>query len=253
MSFNVSGDAYSLFMGRFSEPLADLFVDLVPLEHGDRALDVGCGPGVLTQRLVDRLGADAVEGVDPSGSFLEAARQRLPGVTFHLSEAEDLAQADDSFDASFAQLVVHFMTDAVLGLRQMARVTVPGGVVAACVWDHAGSRGPLSPFWAAAREVDPTAPGEGHLPGTREGHLSELMRAAGMAEVWDEQIDVRVGFEDFEEWWRPFLLGVGPAGAYLDHQSESRVAAIERACAARFPDGPFEVTARAWTALARVS
>jgi SAM-dependent methyltransferase len=253
VSFNVSGDAYALFMGRFSEPLADRFVELVPVEPGDRVLDVGCGPGVLTQRLVDRLGADAVQGVDPSGSFLEAARERLPQVQFRLGDAEELDYPDDAFDAAFAQLVVHFMTDAVRGLRQMARVTAPGGVVAACVWDHEGGAGPLSTFWDAVHEVDPAAPDEGHLPGTRQGHLAELMRAAGLTEVWDEHLDIAVPFASFDAWWQPFLLGVGPAGAYLARQPESRIRMVADACAARFPEGPFETSARAWTALARVS
>src|SRR5687767_10675105 len=102
-------------MGRFSEPLAPAFVDLVDLEAVSRVLDVGCGPGVLTQVLVDRLGTDAVAAVDPSAPFVAAARSRLPGVEIEVASAEALPYADDSFDAALAQLVVHFMADPVQG------------------------------------------------------------------------------------------------------------------------------------------
>lgn len=248
MSFEVSADAYGLFMGRFSEPLADLFVDYCLLEPGDVALDVGCGPGVLTSRLVDRLGAEAVTAVDPSGTFVAACRARVPGVDVRLGEAEDLDLPDDSVDAAVASLVVHFMTDAVRGLRQMARVTRSNGLVAACVWDHEGGRGPLSTFWDAVRVVDPAVPGEGHLPGTRRGHLGQLMRAAGIDDVDEGSLEVTVPFGSFEEWWEPYLLGVGPAGSYLARVEGRRQHAIEAECRSRFPDGPFDVTALAWSA-----
>ena len=138
MSFDVSADAYMRFIGRYSEPLAVLFADLAEVGPGQRVLDVGCGPGALTAELVRRAGARAVSAVEPSGSFVAAVRERLPGVDVRQSAAERLPFADDAFDAAMAQLVVHFMADPVLGLREMGRVTRPGGAVAACVWDHAG-------------------------------------------------------------------------------------------------------------------
>ena len=107
----------------------------------------------------------------------------MPGVDVRRATAEDLPFDDASFDAALAQLVVHFMTDPVAGLREMARVTRPGGVVAACVWDHAGDRGPLAPFWRAARALDPDVDDESRRAGTREGHLLELAAAAGLAEI----------------------------------------------------------------------
>ena len=104
-------------------------------------LDVGCGPGALTSELVARVGAVNVVAVDPSVMFVEAARSRHPGVDVRQAAAERLPFTDDEFDAALAQLVVHFMTDPVAGLTEMARVTRPEGVVAACVWDHAGDGG----------------------------------------------------------------------------------------------------------------
>lgn len=163
MSFNVSADAYLRFMGRYSEQLAVRFADLAGLRAGQRVLDVGCGPGALAAELVSRMGASAVCAVEPSASFAAAVRQRLPGVDVRQSAAEQLPFPDGVFDAAMAQLVVHFMADPVAGLREMGRVTRPGGVIAACVWDHGGGRGPLTAFWRAVGELDPAADDESDL------------------------------------------------------------------------------------------
>src|ERR687897_694836 len=128
-------------MGRYSVPLAPQLADLASIAAGQRAIDVGCGPGALTAELVARLGAGAVAAVDPSEPFVAAARERHPGVSVQQAAAEELPFEDGAFDASLAQLVVHFMADPLAGLRELARVTSKGGIVAACVWDHAGGRG----------------------------------------------------------------------------------------------------------------
>ena len=130
------------------------------------------------------------------------------------ASAEQLPFEDGVFDAALAQLVVHFMADPVAGLREMARVTRPGGVVAACVWDHAGDRTPLAAFWQAARELDPGVHDESDLAGAREGHLRELFEQAGLQSVEETTIEMAAEFPSFDEWWEPFTLGVGPAGDY---------------------------------------
>ena len=126
MSFDVSPEAYTRFMGRYSEPLAVLFADLARVRRGQRALDVGCGPGALTAELVSRLGPDAVSAVEPSEPFVAAVRRRCPGADVRRAHAEQLPFGDGVFDVTLAQLVVHFMSDAAAGLREMARVTRPG-------------------------------------------------------------------------------------------------------------------------------
>ena len=234
-------------MGRFAEPLADQFVEFAGVSPGLSALDVGCGPGALTERLVGRLGADHVAGVDPSAPFLEAVAARCPGVELRAGTAEQLPFADAGFDHTLAQLVVHFMSDPQAGLREMGRVTVPGGTVSACVWDHAGGSGPLSEFWAAVREMDPGAPDESGLPGAREGHLAELCEAAGLSDVESGRLSVRVRYETFGDWWEPYLLGVGPAGAHVAALDDVRRAELADRCRARLPEPPFDVLATAWT------
>jgi SAM-dependent methyltransferase len=248
MTFAVAADSYDRFMGRYSVPLAPRLADFAGVTSGQRVLDVGCGPGALTTELVLRLGPDSVAAVDPSEPFVEAARERHPGVSVQRAAAEDLAFEDDAFDAAVAQLVVHFMTDPVAGLREMGRVTRRGGMVAACVWDHAGGHGPLSPFWEAAHELDDDVMDESRLAGARAGHLLELFQAAGLRDVEDDSLSVGVEHPTFEDWWEPFTLGVGPAGAYAKGLDSERQAELRERCRALLPPAPFVLTARAWAA-----
>jgi ubiquinone/menaquinone biosynthesis C-methylase UbiE len=251
MGFEVSADAYGRFMGRYSEPLADHFVDFAGVESGARALDVGCGPGALTARLVDRLGAEAVAAIDPSASFVEATRQRFPDADVRAGGAEQLPFADDGFDLALAQLVVHFMKDPVAGLREMSRVTKSGGVVAASVWDHASKAGPSSVYWEAVKSVDPTAADQGTLAGAREGHLVELFESAGLKDIEQSSLTVRVPYTSFDEWWEPYTMGVGPAGEYVAKLDTAGREALQRACRERLPEAPFEVAATSWCVRAR--
>jgi SAM-dependent methyltransferase len=249
VSFDVAADAYDRFMGRYSVPLAPAFATFADTVAGQRALDVGCGPGALTTELVGRLGADAVTAVDPSEPFVAAARERHPGVTVEQAPAEQLPFENEAFDAALAQLVVHFMADPARGLREMARVTRAQGVVAACVWDHgSGGQGPLSAYWAAVHELDPDAADESALPGAREGHLGELFEETGLREIEATHLEVRAEHPTFEDWWEPFELGVGPAGAYVARLDPEGRAELRERCRDRLPTAPFVLTVRAWAA-----
>jgi SAM-dependent methyltransferase len=244
--FDVPADAYARFMGRFSEPLAVQFADAAGVREGQRALDVGCGPGALTAQLVERLGVGAVCAIDPSDSFVAATRARLPAVEVRSGAAEHLPFPDDAFDITLAQLVVHFMADPVTGLAEMARVTRPGGVVAACVWDHAGGTGPLAAFWQAVHDLDPAAQDEAGLPGASAGHLALLCQQAGLGRIEPSSLTVTVWFEAFADWWEPFTLGVGPAGAYVARLPAHRREALRARCAQLLAASAFPVSASAW-------
>jgi SAM-dependent methyltransferase len=251
MTFAVGADAYEAFMGRYSRGLSAPFADFAGISAGQRALDVGCGPGILTEELVARLGADAVTAVDPSASFVEAARAKLPGVSVNEASAESLPFPDAAFDATLAQLVVHFMPDPVAGLREMRRVTRRGGVVAASVWDHAGGQGPLGVFWRAAHELGADVIDETRMPGAREGHLSELFQAAGLEDITATALTVSRDHPSFDDWWEPYTLGVGPAGAFVAGLDDGKRAELRDRCRALLPKGAFTLSARAWTARGR--
>ena len=251
MAFDVAAEAYDRFMGRYSRLLSPQMAGLADVRPGQRVVDVGCGPGALTEVLVERVGPASVVAVDPSASFVSAARLRFPDVDVREASAEHLPFADGAFDAAVAQLVVHFMADPVAGLAEMRRVTRPGGVVAACVWDHAGGKGPLSAFWSAALELDPGVADESRLAGAREGHLAELFDAAGLSDIESSVLSADLDHVTFEAWWAPFTGGVGPAGSYVAGLAPDRQAALRERCRAALGPGPFTIVARAWAARGR--
>lgn len=247
MSFDVAADAYDRYMGRYSILLSPQLADFAGVRFGQRVLDVGCGPGALTAELVARVGASAVAAVDPSEPFVAAARERHPGVEVVQASAERLPFPGLTFDATLAQLVVHFMADPNIGLTEMARVTRREGVVAACVWDH-GGQGPLDLFWRAARGFEPEVDDESHLPGVREGHLAELFDAAGLREIAATALWVSLEHATFEAWWEPFTRGVGPGGSFLANLGADQQVELRETCRAMIPTTPFVVRARAWAA-----
>lgn len=248
MSFDVPPEAYARFMGRYAEPLAKAFAAFAGVQAGDTVLDVGCGPGALTAHLL-AIGAD-VAAIDPSPPFVDAIRERFPDIEVRCGAAEELPYSTASFDAALAQLVVHFMSDPVAGVEQMARVTRRGGVIAACVWD--GPTGALAPFWAAAHVIDPEAEDEALLSGAHRGHLTEIFEAAGLREVREESIAVDLVHPTFDEWWEPYTLGVGPAGDYVQQLDDGGRKRLEAAARERLGNGPFTVSASAWAARATV-
>ena len=252
MTFTVAAEAYDRFMGRYSTQLAHQLIELAGVAPGQTAIDVGCGPGALTGALVDALGPESVAAVDPSKPFVAAARERYPGVDVRLAAAEQLPFDDATFDTALAQLVVHFMADPVAGLDEMARVTRPGGVVAASVWDLAGGRSPLTVLWQAAREVDPDVVDESALAGAREGHLAELFAAAGLRDVVEATHEAHLEFSSFDEWWEPFTLGVGPAGAYVSGLDDDARSRLRERCRRLLPPAPFTLTSHAWAVRGRV-
>lgn len=222
MTFAVAAEAYDRHVGRYGDELGAALVRAAGVQAGWRVLDIGSGPGALTRALVGLIGPGNVAAVDPSEQFIEALRERLPGVDVRQGSAEELPFADGEFDAALAQLVVNFMRDPETGMREMRRVVRPGGVVAACVWDYPGQMTLLRAFWEAASDVEP-----------------ELAAP----------VDAR--YESFDALWEPFTLGVGPSGAFAVSLGDERRKALRDELRRRLaaPDGPFRLRARAWYAV----
>ncbi len=229
-------------------PLAMPFADFAGVVEGRRVLDVGCGPGALTDELVRRVGQTDVAAVDPSDSFLRGVQERYSLSDVRKSTAERLPFDDRAFDATLAQLVVHFMDEPVVGLREMARVTVDDGIVAACVWDHGSGGGPLAVFWEAAHGLDVSVRDESRLAGARQGHLGQLFREAGLKHVEETLLTVSVEHPSFDDWWEPYTLGVGPAGRYVHGLDTVEQTRLRERCRQRLPTPPFTLTAAAWAA-----
>jgi SAM-dependent methyltransferase len=223
------------------------------VRRGQRALDVGCGPGPLTVVLSDRLGASNVAAIDPSEPFVEACRARVPGADVRVGVGERLPFEVGEFDVVLAQLVVQLMDDRFAGVREMARVACPGAVVAACVWDSS-TMPLLRSFWDAALAVAPERAGELD-DGQRVGYshreeLGELLDAGGLARVSTGDLMVSADYESFDDLFRPFAAGVGHSGACfsaLADEAQARVRADARR-RLNVEDGPFTLTARAWWA-----
>lgn len=249
MQFGAPAEHYDRFMGRYAVSLAPRLADAAGVRAGMRVLDVGCGPGGLTRELADRVGADRVAAVDPAPGFVAACRQRNPGADVRDGVAEDLPWPDGAFDAALSSLVVGFMSDADGGLREMARVTRPGGTVAACMWDIAtAGMTMLDTFWTAVRTVVPDAEGERAMAGTAEGDIAARLGRAGLTDVTAGSLTATVGYTGFDDFWEPFTYGVGPAGSYLVAMAPDAQDRVRGACRAALPAGAFSLDARAWFA-----
>ena len=241
-------------IGRYSRELAHELIAVARVRPGQRALDVGCGTGALTEPLARLVGAGRVVAVDPDLEALDACRARLPGVDVRVGSAEALPCEDGEFDAVLAQLVVGLLTDAAQGAAEMRRVARSGAPVATCVWDFGGGMTVLRAFWDAAIALDPRAAEHDQAstrPYSTREELHALWRAAGLRDVASGALVVGADYRDFDDLWDPLVAPDGAPGRYcaaLDHAHRD---ALRRAVCDRLhrPNGPFRLTARAWYAV----
>lgn len=247
-----AGDAYQAYMGRWSQRIARAFVRWLGVPAQRRWLDVGCGPGALMATILAEADPAEVVGVDPSEGFLTTARVRLDDAraTFRTGDAQSLPVPDGHFDAVVSGLVLNFVPDPGRAAAEFVRVARPGGVVAAYVWDYAEGMEMLRRFWDAATALDPAAADEGgRFALCRPDPLRELWMDSGLEHVSVEALEVPTTFTDFEDFWRPFLGGQGPAGGYAMSLSDAQRQALRDLLRDRLPSsegGSIELIARAW-------
>jgi ubiquinone/menaquinone biosynthesis C-methylase UbiE len=239
--FGGSSDAYDRFMGRYSTQLAVRFADFACVGAPQRALDVGAGTGALTDELVARLGAENVAAAEPSSDYATTLRERLPDVDVQVAPAEELPWDDDSFDAALAQLVVAFLNDVPGAVRELTRVTRPGGVVATCMWEVDGVE-MMNALNEIRRRLDPG----GWNPSTEyrdEASLRGLFEEAGLRDVETTRIEVSVGYETIDELWEPAIHVGGPGGPAVNSFSPEQLDAGRAIFAEALgnPPGPYEL------------
>ena len=250
-----AGDSYDAYMGRWSRPLAARFVGWLDLGPGLEWLDVGCGTGALSAAIAADADPAEVIAIDASEDFVARARAKLgdPRVRFLTGRAESLPVADASRDAVVSGLVLNFLPDRVAALAEMRRAARPGGTVAFYVWDYpGGGLGFLDAFWKAAAAADPAAAAldeARRFPLCTPDALAGLAAEAGLTAVAGTALEVATVFGDFDDLWKPFTLGAGPAPGYCASLAPAARDRLREALDARLrrePDGGIAMTARAW-------
>ena len=249
-----SADAYELYVGRWSRLAARDFLEWLRPPLGLRWLDVGSGTGAFTTTLLTMAEPARVDGVDPSPQFVEHASSVVidPRARFSVGNALELPFEDSTFGAAAAALVLNFVPDPLVGVKEMRRVVRSGGLVAAYVWDYAGEMRMMRVFWDAAVELDPSAASldEGsRFAVCKPDALAGCFLAAGLSDVSVTAIDVDMRFRDFDDYWMPFLGGQAPAPAYatsLPTEDRERLRELIRMRLPTASNGSIQIVSRAW-------
>lgn len=251
--------AYERYVGRWSRLVAVEFLNWLAVPKGAAWLDVGCGTGALSETILRMSEPARVEGIDPAPAYVGHVRARVVDtrVRFDVGNTQRLFQSDESFNAVVSGLVLNFVPRPELALAEMVRVVRKGGVVACYVWDYAGRMELMRHFWDAAIALDPAASesDEGRrFPICRADRLETLFAGAGLQAVESRSIEVPTRFDDFEDYWSPFLGGQGPAPSYAMSLSEDDRGILRDRIRASLPlqaDGSIDLVARAWAVRGR--
>jgi SAM-dependent methyltransferase len=255
-----AGDSYDLYMGRWSRQIAPRFLDWLGVPEGSAWLEVGCGTGALSGAIVARCKPKGLLAIDSSEGFVATARKNVsdPRATFQTGDARALPVDSASRDAAVSALVLNFIPERAQALAEMKRATRPGGTVGFYVWDYpGGGMGLMRAFWQAAASLDAGAADlteDKRFPFCTPEGLSALAREAGLDATECSAIEVPTNFKDFDDYWRPFTLGTGPAPGYcasLGADARERLKERLQASLPRAADGSIPLTARAWAVRAR--
>jgi len=249
-----SAQAYENFMGRWSRRLAEKFLGWLAVPPGQTWLDLGCGTGAMTGLILQGCQPAEIYAVDASPVFIDHARQTIrdPRVHFSVGLAQSLTLPAHSVDATASGLVLNFVPEPRTAVLEMLKVTRPGGTIGIFVWDYARGMQMLRSFFDAAIALNPAAhevdEGERFWV-CQKGNLEQMVTEAGLRQVEAAPIQIDTVFASFDDYWQPFLGGVGPASAYtLSINAQDRQALKERLrqTLPTAADGSIALTATAW-------
>jgi len=250
-----SSDPYEYFMGRWSHLVAQKFLSWIAPTIGSKWLDVGCGTGVLSQLIAGEYKPASITAIDQSRNFIMATQKRVgPLAVCKVGDAMNLPVDSSSVNIAVSGLVLNFLPDKEKALSEMKRVTIDGGTVAVYVWDYAGKMDFLKKFWDIASELDPNASRlhEGNRFGdSTDRALRELFEKSGFRNLETAPIEINTHFQSFDDYWKPFLGGQGPAPTYVQSLDESDRRNLHNILHKKLPvepDGSILLTARAWAA-----
>jgi len=244
-------------MGRWSARLAPAFLEVAAIGNVRKVLDVGCGTGSLTLALAEAAPRATIVGIDLSQAFVDHARTKSSDarLTFEQGDAAALGYGDETFDAALSLLVLNFIADAEKAATEMRRVTKPGGVVAASVWDFRGGLPYYRIVLDTAAVLDPIG-GEAlrarvlSAPLVGPGELASMWAKLGLREIEHTSLTMRMEFRSFADYWQPWLGGQGMIGPYVAGLDDARRALVERhvrlGYLAGSDDGPRSFAATAW-------
>jgi SAM-dependent methyltransferase len=249
-----SGTAYERFMGRWSNIVAHKFLSWLDVAPARTWLDVGCGTGSLTRLILESYQPKEIIAIDSSSDFISHAQRSItnPSVHFKVGLAQSLELDSNSIDAVVSGLVLNFVPQPKDAVREMLRVTRPGGNIGIFLWDYADGMQFLRYFWDAAAEIDHKARehDEGvRFPICREGRLESLVREAGLKQVEGTAIEIKTVFQNFDDYWLPFLGKVGSAPNYVASMHPEDIQKLENNLRKSLPsqdDGSISLNARAW-------
>jgi len=249
-----AGSSYEDFMGRWSRRLAPEFLSWLRIARGVHWLDVGCGTGALANAVCSHADPASVVGCDPATPFVEFAREhgRDARQSFVIAGAGGLPRRPGGYGSVTSLLALNFLPDPEGAVREMRAVAAPQSTVSACVWDYSDGMLFLRHFWDAAASQDSAAAAldEGkRFPLCRRDALTALFRDGGLGDVRCEPVEIRTVFASFDDYWRPFLGGTGPAPSYVASLGADRRALLARRldeALPRGPDGTITLGARAW-------
>lgn len=257
-----NGEGYELQMGRWSRRLAPMLIDFAGFTRAENVLDVGCGTGSVSFCLIRNPHIAHVLGLDCSPAYIEhASRKNIDTrLAFQLGDACELPFADNSFDHSLSMLMLQFVPQADLAVREMRRVTRSGGTVAATTWDTRGGFVAFRMVFDAAAILDSGA-NEPRAraytrPMSRPGELARAWSNAGLIDVTQSMLTIRMVFTSFADFWAPAEGRDGPVAEYvatLDAEAKTVLRnAVRMAYLDGEQDGIRSYAATAWAVKGKV-